>query len=42
VFNKMHLEDRMANENLRDGIDSFTKALEQLEHLLSARLLELA
>ncbi len=42
VFNKMHLEDRMANENLRDGIDSFTKALEQLEHLLSARLRELA
>ncbi len=42
AFNKMHLEDRMANENLRDGIESFTKALEQLEHLLSARLRELA
>ncbi len=42
IFNKMHLEDRMANENLRDGIDGFTKALEQLEQLLGARLHELS
>jgi transaldolase len=42
IFNQMHLENRMASENLRNGIDSFTKALQQLEQLLSSRLRELA
>ena len=38
VFDKMHQENRMANEKLAEGIDGFTKALETLEKLLSDRL----
>jgi transaldolase len=38
VFEKMHTEDRMANDKLDEGIKGFTKALEELEKLLAERL----
>ena len=38
TFDKMHVEDRMATDKLAEGIAGFTKALEQLETLLTARL----
>ncbi|MFA5983374.1 MAG: transaldolase [Methylococcaceae bacterium] len=38
TFDKMHLENKMATDKLSEGIDGFTKALEQLEALLSERL----
>lgn len=41
TFDKMHSEDRMANEKLDEGIAGFTKALENLESLLSQRLAKL-
>lgn len=41
TFEKMHAEDRMAHDKLKDGIDGFSKALEGLEQLLSKRLTEL-
>jgi transaldolase len=41
TFERMHEENRMANEKLAEGIDGFTKALETLEKLLSDRLAEL-
>lgn len=41
TFDKMHQENRMANEKLSEGIDGFTKALETLEKLLADRLNEL-
>jgi transaldolase len=41
TFEKMHAEDRMAHDKLKEGIEGFTKALEQLEQLLSKRLSEL-
>lgn len=41
TFEKMHAVDRMANDKLKEGIDGFTKALVQLEQLLSKRLGEL-
>jgi transaldolase len=41
TFNKMHAADRMANDKLKEGIEGFSKALEQLEQLLSKRLAEL-
>ncbi|MGK7931362.1 MAG: transaldolase [Microcystaceae cyanobacterium] len=41
TFDKMHAEDRMANEKLDEGIKGFTKALETLEDLLAKRLSEL-
>jgi transaldolase len=37
-FDRMHAEDRMANEKLAEGIDGFSKAIEALEKLLEARL----
>jgi transaldolase len=37
----MHAEDRMASEKLAEGIQGFTKALENTEKLLSHRLLQL-
>ncbi len=40
-FNVMHLEDRMANEKLAEGIESFAAAQVSLEHLLEARLAEI-
>ncbi len=41
IFDKMHSEDRMANEKLDEGIKGFTKALESLEQLLAERLTKL-
>ena len=41
TFEKMHAENRMANEKLEEGIQGFTKALEQLEKLLADRLVHL-
>ena len=38
TFDSMHVENRMANEKLSEGIDGFTKALVALEELLAARL----
>jgi transaldolase len=41
TFEKMHAEDRMAHDKLKEGIEGFSKALEDLEHLLAKRLSEL-
>jgi len=38
TFERMHAENRMASDKLAEGIDGFTKALESLEGILSARL----
>lgn len=40
-FKAMHAADRMASEKLAEGIQGFTKALENTEKLLSHRLLQL-
>jgi transaldolase len=42
TFEKMHAADRMANEKLKEGIEGFSKALEELEQLLEKRLKEIA
>ena len=41
TFEKMHAEDRMAHDKLKEGIEGFSKALEDLEKLLAKRLSEL-
>ncbi|MGA7525255.1 MAG: transaldolase [Acidobacteriaceae bacterium] len=41
TFDRMHAADRMAHDKLKEGIEGFTKALEQLEQMLSKRLSEL-
>jgi transaldolase len=41
TFDKMHAEDRMAHDKLKEGIEGFSKSLEDLEKLLAARLTEL-
>ena len=41
TFEKMHAEDRMAHDKLNEGIEGFSKALEDLEKLLAKRLSEL-
>ena len=41
TFDKMHAEDRMAHDKLKEGIDGFSKALEDLEKLLTKRVAEL-
>ena len=41
TFDKMHAENRMANDKLKEGIEGFSKALEDLEKLLEKRLSEL-
>lgn len=41
TFDKMHAADRMANEKLSEGIEGFTKALEELEQLLVDRLAQI-
>lgn len=38
IFRKMHEEDRMANDKLAEGIDGFSKAIVELEELLTKRL----
>ena len=41
TFERMHAEDRMANDKLKEGIEGFSAALVNLEKLLAARLAEL-
>jgi transaldolase len=41
TFERMHAEDRMAHDKLKEGIEGFSKALENLESLLAKRLAEL-
>ena len=41
TFDKMHAENRMATDKLKEGIEGFSKALEDLEKLLAKRLSEL-
>jgi transaldolase len=38
TFDRMHAEDKMASDKLKEGIDGFAAALEKLEGLLAARL----
>src|ERR1700742_4698777 len=38
AFDKMHAENRMAHEKLKEGIDNFVKAIEDLETLLAGRI----
>jgi transaldolase len=42
TFDKMHAEDRMAHDKLKEGIEGFSKALEDLEKLLEKRVAEIA
>ena len=42
AFDRMHAADRMANDKLKEGIEGFSKALEDLEKLLAKRLAELS
>ncbi|GGA70744.1 transaldolase [Edaphobacter acidisoli] len=41
TFDKMHAADRMANDKLKEGIEGFSKALEDLEVSLEKRAAEL-
>jgi len=41
TFERMHKEDRMAHDKLKEGIEGFSKSLEELEQLLAHRLSEL-
>jgi transaldolase len=41
TFDRMHAEDRMATDKLKEGIEGFSSALVKLEGLLAARLAEL-
>jgi transaldolase len=41
TFDEMHAENRMAHDKLKEGIEGFSKALEDLEKLLAKRLSEL-
>jgi transaldolase len=41
TFDKMHTEDRMAHDKLKEGIEGFAAALEKLEGMLAKRLTEL-
>ena len=38
VFDKMHAEDKMANDKLKEGIEGFTKAIVDLEKKIAERL----
>ena len=42
TFDKMHAADRMAHDKLKEGIEGFSKALENLEQLLTKRVAELS
>jgi transaldolase len=42
TFEIFHAENRMAHDKLKEGIESFSKALEDLEILLAKRLSELS
>ena len=41
TFEKMHAENRMAHDKLKEGIEGFSKALEDLEKMLAKRVAEL-
>lgn len=41
TFDKMHAADRMATDKLKEGIEGFSEALENLEQILAKRLAEL-
>ena len=41
TFEKMHAADRMAHDKLKEGIENFSKSLEELEKLLANRLAQL-
>ena len=41
TFDKMHTENRMASDKLKEGIEGFSSALVNLENLLAKRLAEL-
>ena len=41
TFERMHAEDRMAHDKLKEGIEGFTEALEKLEKLLADRLVKM-
>jgi transaldolase len=42
TFDKMHAADRMASDKLTEGIEGFSRALEELEQLLARRLSEIS
>ena len=42
TFDKMHAENKMASDKLKEGIEGFSKALEDLEKMLAKRVSELA
>jgi len=42
TFEKMHAADRMATDKLKEGIEGFSKALEDLEKMLAKRLAEIS
>jgi transaldolase len=42
TFDRMHAADRMASDKLSEGIEGFSKALEDLEQLLEKRLSEIS
>jgi transaldolase len=42
TFDKMHAADRMASDKLKEGIEGFSKALEELETTLAKRLAEIS
>ena len=42
TFDKMHAADHMASDKLKEGIEGFSKALEDLEKLLEKRLSEIS
>jgi transaldolase len=42
TFDKMHAADRMAHDKLKEGIEGFSQALEDLEQLLARRLSEIS
>jgi len=41
TFDKMHAADKMANDKLKEGIEKFSEALEDLEKMLEKRLADL-
>jgi transaldolase len=42
TFDKMHAADRMAHDKLQEGIEGFSKSLEELEAMLAKRLSEIS
>jgi transaldolase len=42
TFEKMHAADRMAHDKLKEGIEGFSKAIEDLEKVLEKRLSEIS